>query len=187
MTRKSFTAILCFLFIWVQLVSTSSQQKQKGLIIIPGLGRSDRLITVTDNLRIIQRNYMDSQSVKWDCRAIIYAKRDLTSFWSMEQELKYLHSVCTVIEVPDQLVTENLYMMKPAELNQHYQFVMIFLDDCKIEDARTFNLTRMLQVMEQQNLTVASPMVLLSYISYHIPHSQYLLYHIKLLYTILRW
>lgn len=152
-------SVLCYLFICVQLCVASGLQKQRGLIVIPGLGRSDRLTTVTDNLRILQQNYMDAQNIKWDCRVYIYAKRDLTSFWFMGKELKYLRSLCEIVEVPDQLVTENLHMVNPTELKQLYQYVMIFLDDCKIQDAQTFNLARIVHVMEQQNLTVASPMV----------------------------
>lgn len=111
---------------------------------------------------------MESQSIKWDCRVYVYAHQELISFWAMEKELKYLHSVCDVVKVPNQLVTENLRMVKPSELNQLYKYVMIFLDDCKIQDAQTFNLARILQVMEQQNLTVASPMVRKHTVSQHI-------------------
>ena len=159
MTGEWLSRILCFLFVWIELSIANSEQKQRGIIVFPGLGRSDRLTTVTDNLRILQQSYMESQSIKWDCRVYIYAPQELTSFWAMDKELKYLHSVCKVVKVPNQLVTENLRMVKPAELSQLYQYVMIFLDDCKIQDTQTFNLARILQVMKQQNLTVASPMV----------------------------
>lgn len=143
----------------ISVAITESSISQKGLLIIPGLGRSDRLTTVVHNLRILRTQYVKSYDTYWDCIVYIYAPRELTSFWSMAADLAYLHSECRVVEMPNKRVTENLHMVQPALINQHYHKVFILLDDCKIQSAQTFNLTRLLQIMEQQKLTVASPMV----------------------------
>lgn len=144
------------------MLVTESRTIQKGLLIIPGLGRSDRLLTVVHNLRILRTHYTKSYDTQWDCIAYIYAAREVTSFWSMTADVAYLHSECKVIEMPNKRVTENLHMVQPALIDQHYHKVLIFLDDCKIQSAQTFNLTRLLQIMDQQRLTVASPMVCLT-------------------------
>lgn len=131
----------------------------KGLLVVPGLGRADRLKTVINNINIIRSDYAVSYGLKWDCIVYIYAPRELDSFWSQTEAISYLQRECRVVEVPNQKVTENLYMVQPALIEQYYMKVFIVLDDCKIQDAATFNLTHILQVMDVNKLTVASPMV----------------------------
>ena len=133
--------------------------QEKGLLIIPGLGRADRLTTVVHNLLILKEHYLKTVNMQWDCVVYVYAPRELTSFWSQTQELQYVRSVCRIIEVPNKKVTENLFMVQPALIDQLYHKVFILLDDQKIVDAVSFNVTKMLHIMKVNGLTVASPMV----------------------------
>jgi hypothetical protein len=142
-----------------KLASTTILPLSNGLLVIPGLGREDRLDTVVHSLRVLRTHYTNTLNVKWDCVVYIYAPRELTSFWSKSKELSYLYGECKVIEVPNKRVTENLYMVQPALIEQHYNRIIILLDDCKIQDPSSFNLTRILQIMDKERLTVVSPMV----------------------------
>ncbi len=151
--------ILSFIVGWIVCLPGSGGYVQKGLLVIPGLGRSDRLLTVISNLRILRKDYIKSYGINWDCIVYIYAPPELSSFWSNIADLEYLRSECKVVEVPNQRVTENLYMVRPDQINQEYQKVLIMLDDCRIQDAGAFNLTKILKIMAEQQLTVASPMV----------------------------
>jgi hypothetical protein len=132
--------------------------KRKGLLVIPGLGRPDRLETVAHNLRVLAEQFQSSD-LSWDCVVYVYAPRDVTSFWSSSIDLRTVYDACGVIEVPNQRVTQNLYMVQPALINKTYSNVMVLLDDCKIQSHNTFDLTKMLKAMDTERLTVASPMV----------------------------
>ena len=154
---KSF--ILYFIVALIVCLPGSGGYVQKGLLVIPGLGRYDRLLTVINNLRILRKDYIKSYGISWDCVVYIYAPPELSSFWSNIADLEYLRSECKVVEVPNQRVTENLYMVRPDQINQEYQKVLIMLDDCRIQDAGAFNLTKILKIMDEQQLTFASPMV----------------------------
>jgi hypothetical protein len=138
--------------------------KRKGLLVIPGLGRPDRLETVAHNLRVLAEQFRSSD-LSWDCVVYVYAPRDVTSFWSSSNDLRTVYHACGVIEVPNQRVAQNLYMVQPALINKTYSNVMVLLDDCKIQSQNTFDLTKMLKVMDTERLTVASPMVY-----YGVPH-----------------
>ena len=138
---------------------SSNAHAYRGLLVIPGLGRADRLSTVVHNLRTLERHYWRESRIKWSCIVYVYAAREVQSFWSNADQLSFVRSLCTIVEVPNKRVTENLYMVQPGLIGDHYDRVMILLDDCKIEDPQKFNLTKILRIMDDQQLTVASPMV----------------------------
>lgn len=159
-------AVIGFLLLWCaevcsgvnkEYISAAAAQ-QRGLLIIPGLGRADRLETVVHNLRILNKHYWN-ELIKWDCIVYIYAPRELNSFWSQKHSLQVVRDICSIVEVPNKRVTDNLFMVQPALINQSYSRVMILLDDCKIQSYGSFNLTKILDIMVQEKLTVASPMV----------------------------
>ena len=152
----------------------------KGIIVIPGLGRVDRLTIVVDNLkRIYSRNeeYSSSSSssishhnnnnsssnrgdndFQWDCIIYIYASRELNSiFWNQVNDLQYLSTVCEVVEVPNKRVAENLHMLQPALIKNYYSRVFLLLDDCILTSS--FDLNRLLLIMDRNDLTVISPAV----------------------------
>lgn len=132
---------------------------EQGLLVVPGLGRADRLETVVHNLRILSKHHFMSHEMSWDCIVYIYASRELISFWSRKDDLRIVYDLCHVVEVPNKRVTENLYMVQPALIERTYSKVMILLDDCKIKDPASFNLTSIMEIMRREQLTVASPMV----------------------------
>lgn len=136
--------------------SVKSSARLKGLLVVPGLGRADRLETVVHNIKMLKKN---NDGVSWDCVIYIYAGREVESFWSQKNSLEYVSSECRLVEVPNQKVTQNLYMVQPALISQYYSNVFILLDDCKIMNAKNFNLTHILEIMHANKLTVASPMV----------------------------
>lgn len=191
----------------------SVKMKKRGLLVIPGLGRSDRLDIVVYNIKqlaaanhILKINNVDSQeeiSVKtdaekntdldlygnsWDCLIYIYAEKEnstTTDFWSKKDELDYLRLYCDLVENPNKMVTENLFMVQPKTLELSYKYVFILLDDCRLlstssenqngknadkknlrseknisnNETGTFDLSKIIRIMEFNNLTLASPLV----------------------------
>jgi hypothetical protein len=162
----SFFIVLFFNFI-INSFSKDNQkvyeQQKKGLLVIPGLGRIDRLKTVVNNLKLLNRDYLSGKNDSlWDCIVYIYAQRTDTEFWNQNKELNYITSFCDIVENPNKKVTENLHMVQPFLINNIYEYIFILLDDCKLiarEDDDTFDLNKILHVMNINNLTVASPMV----------------------------
>ncbi len=152
MVLLSFLAILCFI---IQLVEP---HYSKGLIVIPGLGRADRLQTVVSNLKLLEKKYING-AYTWDCVIYVYAPRTEVSFWSMKSELDYVQSLCKILENPNKRVTENLYMLQPALIKDTYSRVFILLDDCKLLGNDSFDMWKLLRAMKQNNLTVISPLV----------------------------
>jgi len=136
---------------------------RRGLVIIPGVGRPDRLRTLVGSLKVLERDYLTAPQspgglMGWDCIVYIYASHDeATEFWSMREELEFVKSLCRTVEHPNRRVTENLYLAQPALFRHAYSHVFILLDDCKLQ--RGFNLQHIMRSMEYNNLTIASPRV----------------------------
>lgn len=146
-----------------------SGPSKRGLLVIPGVGRSDRLRTLVSSLKLLERNYLTGPRRSWDCVVYIYAPPSDVSFWGMKEELGYVNSLCSTVEHTNKRVTENLYMVQPALIKNVYSHVFVLLDDCKLlpdpdsvvpGSEPAFNLQRMLDIMEHNNLTLASPRVL---------------------------
>lgn len=140
--------------------SSVADSSKRGLLIIPGLGRVDRLLTVTHNLYLLEpylsapndaASSTSHEHGRWDCIVYIYAPRpflysttsssspsntdkDSTIFWSKDHEAqrKYIETMCHIIEIPGALVTENLWMVQPAWVSQVYENIMILLDDVEL-------------------------------------------------------
>ncbi len=130
----------------------------RGLVVVPGLGREDRLKTVVSNLKLLEKDYINGKNnQKWDCVIYVYAPR-YDSFWSLS-DIQYVQSLCKIVENPNKRVTENLYMLQPALIRSAYSKVLILLDDCRLPGNDSFDLVSMLRTMKQNDLTVISPMV----------------------------
>ena len=160
------TCIVVAFFIWLVIPccltlpvdSTSNKSGSKtidGLIVIPGLGRSDRLQTVIHNLNML-RNYIGSS---WDCVVYIYAPREDALFWEETEKLDYVRKRCRIVEHPRKRFTENLFLVQPALLKSCYKYLFILLDDQKLLGGTQFPLDKMLEIMEFNSLSVASPKV----------------------------
>jgi hypothetical protein len=135
--------------------------KKEGILVIPGIGRVDRLQTTVSNLHMLS-DYLtgvDGKEPTWDCIAYIYAFYNDTTFWGTK-DLPYLLKTCDIVENPGKRVTENLYMAQPALLRSTYEYVFILLDDCKLlGNNERFALDFIVRIMKQSRLGVASPMV----------------------------
>lgn len=59
----------------------------RGLMIVPGLGRADRLNTVVANLKLLNAE-LNGKKYKWDCVVYVYAPRSDESFWSLKAGLE---------------------------------------------------------------------------------------------------
>lgn len=149
----------------------------KGIIVIPGLGRVDRLTIVVNNLKHIyssneqyssisshnnnrssSSNRGDNDDYQWNCIIYIYASRESNSiFWNQINDLQYLYTVCEVVEVPNKRVAENLHMLQPALIRNYYSRVFLLLDDCILTSS--FDLNRLMFIMDRNQLTVISPAV----------------------------
>ncbi len=138
--------LICMMYLPCEMLA-------KGLVVVPGLGRSDRIKTVVANLRLLEPHLRK----EWDCTVYIYAIRSDELFWSNGDQLTYIKSLCKIVENPNGLVTENLHLLNPASINTTYDMVFIVLDDCKLSSP--FDLSDVLRTMEYNNLTVISPQV----------------------------
>lgn len=158
MRKLNRTAAIFSLF----LHAMESSQAQQGLIVIPGLGRADRLNNVVSNLELLKPFIEAKNTIHWDCVVYTYASRLDHEFWSMESQIGSLRTYCNIIENPRGKVTENMYWAQPALIRTHYELVFLLLDDIKLQAAPgtdSFPLDKLLKIMYGNNLTVLSPMV----------------------------
>ena len=107
----------------------------RGLVLIPGLGRVDRLQHVVHNLGLLEPFL--SEKGGWDCVVYVYASRpspnhpDVSetdaAFWAAEQRVRreYVSQLCHVVENPGALVTQNLRMVQPHLLRLVYSHVLV--------------------------------------------------------------
>lgn len=161
-----FAQLFLLLFLLVSLfsfgngVGSEVRKKDRGLIIVPGLGRDDRLQTVVHNIKLLLDTKPEDHKhkVKWDCIIYIYAPRS-DSFWQETSHLNYLTNFCKLIENPGKRCTEHLYMAQPALFQHSYEYVFILLDDCKFDPKISQPLDKLLDIMLCNNLTIVSPMV----------------------------
>lgn len=156
--QKIIHTTIIFLLLVVLLFCAEHVTGKAGLLVIPGLGRSDRLATVIANLKMLD-SYLSGENSDWDCIVYIYASFADNTFWGMKAEIDYITSMCDIVENPGKMVTDNLFMVQPALLRLSYRYVFILLDDCKLLGDDEFALGRLLNLMKLNNLTVASPMV----------------------------
>ncbi len=149
------------------------KNKKKGIIIIPGLGREDRIDIVKNNIEVLKRgNHLalkstevnvdineDRNHFKWDCVVYIYASHDDLTFWNKKADIEYIRTYCEIIENPKGRITQNLYLAQPFWLKNEYEYVFILLDDCKL-DYNHFDLSKMMNIMTINSLTVASARII---------------------------
>jgi hypothetical protein len=134
------------------------------LLVIPGLGRPDRLSIVAHNLRIILPQQFQTlpgiPEFRFDCSIYIYASRERLPFWKDNPEdLKYLFEHCKIVELPGSQIASNLFMVQPHLLQGKYDYVFLILDDVKIPTASNFSLPNMIHLMHCNNLHLLSPRV----------------------------
>ncbi len=137
----------------------STGDPAKVLIVVPGLGRSDRLKTVVQNIRILFEDQTDSSRLELNCVIYIYVSRSDSSFWSNKDEIAYLSKYCELIENINKKVTENIYMIQPVYLRKNFHYVFLLLDDCLIKEKTDFQLQGMINLMRCNKLSVLSPLV----------------------------
>ena len=148
---------------------------REGLLVIPGLGRPDRLDTVLSSLKVFSHKLVGADAT-WDCIVYVYAPREWKvlpdSLWYQKSKLEELQSMCELIENPNKRVTENLYMVQPTLIKHTYHYVFVLLDDCQLQPTEEssqiggykaaegeFDIDRIINVMETNMLTVASPFI----------------------------
>ncbi len=118
---------------------TSSGRAGRGLVLIPGLGRVDRLQHVVDNLALLQ-SFISEQG-GWDCIVYIYAARHATepsisnvdedsAFWAESHSANrdYVSKMCNVVENPGGLVAQNLWLAQPHLLRHVYSHILVCND-----------------------------------------------------------
>jgi len=152
-----------YFFLFITIVNT----EKAGIVVIPGLGRSDRLHTVVHNLKTLEHLLNQSEEfLRWDCIVQIYADRTKKTagyLWASSnlKEINYITSVCNLIENPNNLVTHNLRNIEPYLIKSQYKYIFILLDDCKLTTSgNRFDMNKLASIMAFNNLTVASPVVL---------------------------
>lgn len=161
--------IFSLILVELSLGNDLINKQQRGLLVIPGLGRPDRLDIVVHNLKslskkssfpIVTKVETNDKVIEWDCVIYIYASRLETTFWSKEQDINYIYSQCKIIENIGKKVTESMYMIQPALMQHSYQYVFLLLDDIKIPNDDAFDLTKAMNILICNQLTVLSPRVI---------------------------
>lgn len=147
------------ILIYVYYLISVDSSNNRGLLVIPGLGDPFRLSIVVNNLSLLSE-YLDGDNASLDCIVYVYAPRNSSDFWSQSNNLAFISRYCNIIDHPNKRVTENLYMMQPIFVLKLYAYVFILLDDCKLLGGKSFPLNTMLNIMNKNNLTVASPKVI---------------------------
>ena len=153
--------IFCSFFFYSSALSVERTQAQ-GLVVIPGLGRADRLNNVVSNLELLKSFVNLGNHPRWDCVVYIYASRLDRDFWNMGSQLSHLRTYCNIVENPTGKVTENMYWAQPALIRSRYELVFLLLDDIKLQPSPgtdSFPLEKLLKIMHTNNLTVLSPLV----------------------------
>ena len=134
----------------------------KGLMVVPGVGREDRLATLVESLRLLYP-YLKGDTSQWDCVVYVYAPRSDSTFWSSSEDIKYVRSVCDMVENPKKRVTDNMRSVQPSLIKKHYSHVFILLDDCKLVPSSTHSLSwdlqKIIDLMLYNGLTVATPRI----------------------------
>lgn len=160
--------IIYFLYLlgssWILSESAQPNSHKYGLIVIPGLGRSDRLNTVVNNLKFLFnedsiRSWLNEKNMKWDCIVYIYAPRTDESFWKENEKISFIRLFCDIIENPNKKVTENLFLLQPSLMRRSYEYIFLILDDIKIMDEKSFSLMKLMHFMECNKLSIATPAV----------------------------
>ena len=151
--------ILKVIILVIALLGGIAKKRNRGLIVIPGLGQLDRLDTVLSNLKILE----PSINKGWDCVVYVYAQREIVPkksyFWGQESKIAELRRFCNIIENPKHYVTDHLYMVQPSLIHRMYDYVFILLDDCKITSLNDFNFEEFIVIMKKNKLTLASPRI----------------------------
>ena len=119
----------------------STGRAGRGLVLIPGLGRVDRLQHVVDNLALLE-SFISEQG-GWDCIVYIYAVQHTSEaspsnvdehsvFWAESHSANrdYLYKMCHVVENPGGLVTQNLWLLQPHLLRHVYSHVLVSVYCC---------------------------------------------------------
>ncbi len=145
---------------WLSIKGSCGKSNTKikdGIIVVPGLGRADRLSIVVENMKYLETTILAS---KWNCIIYIYADRSVSSFWSMRSELGYLQTMCSIVENTNKRITDNLFMLQPALIKYQYAKVFILFDDIRITGPGTsFDVFELLSIMDRNNLTVVTPLI----------------------------
>jgi len=158
---------MCVFFYLIVLLSNVMVVfgRKQGLLVIPGLGRMDRLDTVVTNLKALEPFLIGGTDSLWDCVVYTYAPREFIPvkgsnyFWGATDTLKYVKGLCDIIENPGKYVIDHLHMVAPALLRLSYQYIFVLLDDCRITSTENFDLLSMIAIMEENKLSMASPRV----------------------------
>lgn len=143
----------------IDMIGIHEEVKPRGLLVIPGLGRADRLDTVVHNVKLIMEPKFEMHKIEWDCVIYVYTSRTDESFWSNKEKLNYVSQFCKIIENPGKKVTENLYMLQPSLIYRSYKYVFILLDDIKLDRKDPNTLNSLYSLLLCNNLTVVSPLV----------------------------
>jgi hypothetical protein len=145
-----------------EIMELASNKLKKGLLVVPGLGRGDRLKVVHSNIKLlvssgillhktkkeeIERNFMNSTNNSeqnkeynniWDCVVHVYIQKpngtDIPNheFWSKTAEINYLENFCEIVLNPGKLLSHNLHLVQPEIVESSYEYVFILLDDCRL-------------------------------------------------------
>jgi hypothetical protein len=134
-------------------------RKPNVLLVVPGLGRHDRLQTVLHNLRILREQQYSSQKFHLSCFVYIYALRD-DPFWRESADLRDLDQQCKLSETPGQRIAANLYMVHPFFIRDAFDYVFVILDDVKIPSSADFDLWNVLRIMQVNQLIASTPQIL---------------------------
>jgi hypothetical protein len=94
---------------------------------------------------------------------ITYLRQTCTAPWTflstscITHSLKYISSVCDIVDYPNHQIADCLYAAQPALFQRSYKYVYVISENLRLDDKA--DLDHMLKVMTYNNLTIASPLV----------------------------
>lgn len=135
--------------------------EERGIFVVPGLGRIDRLLVVRNNILKLLGDRKSGIGMDWDCVVYVYAPRMDTAFWE-DRAWDDIKRFCSIVENTGKKVTENMYMLQPALIKATYSHVFLLLDDIlapMVPSKSVHTLDRMLDILRCNQLTVLSPLV----------------------------
>jgi hypothetical protein len=131
--------------------SKPTAREEKNLVAFVALGSQSSVATVHHNVH--------AHFPRWDC--IVFVHLDESEISPDDQKVKEIGSKCTIVRLPG-LYWSHFLMTLTPQLTQQYEYIAVVLDDlfAPAHGESAVNMTKLLQQMQQYNLSSISPSIM---------------------------
>jgi hypothetical protein len=128
----------------------TAAHEEKNLVAFVALGTQSFIATVNHNIH--------AHFLGWDC--IVFVHKDESVISPDDPMLKEIGSKCSILRLPG-LYWSHFLMTITPEMAQQYKYIAVVLDDlfAPVQGDSAVNMTRLLQQMQQFNLSSISPSI----------------------------